>query len=769
MERRHLKSRRSEFLFQQPASLASPTEPTPKSYMTGILSDEKNLLVAPNRAQLSLRKNGVSNGGANLQNSSRSSDGVAFFTKVNGSDLDGLSSKGIQARKTSERVAMSPCPGADRFGPGTRFQRPPSGCDRRHLRTVGALADWPDGLNPQYQCAVSETSRSTPTRASAHQPGKSRSNSLTHQSVRTKNLSASMAGQYSFRNGQNQKRGFVKHDRQTVQRRTSGRLGTTHMDRGFVQLAPISQRRESGNAERFTNRQAPSHKIGGTVCDLSPRQSAPKPPEMTIKRAVNLLDNMNEEELICAAAYIQNQCWRKDEARVEVQRENGARKLVRLLKIDNEEVQRAAAGALRNVVYKNGDNKKDVTDEDGLTVILKLLNETHDRETVCQLAGLLWNLSSDDTIKKRFDENFPRLLTKVILVPFSHINGEAESKRDLIADPNAFLCATACLRNLSSDCNHRRNMRRCENLIDSLVFYTTETATQRTPDDECTKNCVCILQNLTYEAEEDCIPQTTKNKEETQQNATPKETTCSCFPYRRADLGKDPTDSEEAEKGRLLQSNDDPHGAQWLWSGQLVRAYLSLLACNKDKMTLEAAMGALQNLTVGKGEISEYVARIIEEQNGPRKIKTLLENDVTLKKPALLLIRNLSRFPDLHGSIFDNLLSAKDTKTFLHYLDISAEESAELMPILCGILVNLSKNSVEAASYLSRHTDVNDMLQKKYTGKAEQAVEELRDTLPRWSLHKHLKEDKTKMPQNSPQQMLQKALKSCNGAQHQEI
>lgn len=152
---------------------------------------------------------------------------------------------------------------------------------------------------------------------------------------------------------------------------------------------------------------------------------------MTIKRAVNLLDNMNEEELICAAAYIQNQCWRKDEARVEVhllrinnpgtfsplsawrsfssfeeaesldvdicqliksswfqvQMENGARKLVRLLKIDNEEVQRAAAGALRNVVYKNGDNKKDVTDEDGLTVILKLLNETHDKETVCQLAG----------------------------------------------------------------------------------------------------------------------------------------------------------------------------------------------------------------------------------------------------------------------------------------------------------------------------------------------------------------------------------------------
>ncbi|PWA19394.1 hypothetical protein CCH79_00018419 [Gambusia affinis] len=691
--------------------------------MTGIWSDEKNLPVAPNR--------------------------------VNGSDFDSLSSKSIQARKMSRRVAMSPPAGTNRSGTSLRLQRPPLGWDRQHLRIVGALADWPDGLNPQHQWASSETSRSTPTRASAHHPGKSRSNSLTHQSGRTKNLPGSMAGQYSFRMGQNQKHSFVKPGKRTVQR-----LGSTHMDRGFVQQAQISQRRESGrplSAERFTNR------LDVRTMKNQALQSAPKPPEMTIKRAVDLLDKLNERELIGAAAYIQNQCWNKDEARVQVQRELGVGKLVRLLKTDNEEVQRAAAGALRNVVYKNGANKKDVTDQDGLTVILNLLGQTHDKETVCQLAGLLWNLSSADAIKKLFDENFLHVLTKVVLVPFSQINGEAESKRDLLADPKAFLCATACLRNLSSDWNHSRNMRRCENLIDSLVSYTTESAAKRTPDDECTKNCVCILQNLTYKAEEDFIPQTTRNKGETRQNATPKETTCSCFPYRRANLGQVQRDKVEAERGRLLQKNEDPHGAQWLWSGQLVRAYLSLLACSKNRMTLAAAMGALQNLTVGKGEISQNVARIIKEQNGPQKVKTVLENDVTLKKPALLLMGNLSRFPDLHDSIFDELLSTKGTKTFL---DIRAEESAELMPILCRILVNLSKNNVQRARYLSCETDVKAMLQKKYTGIAAQAVEELRDTL---KSSKHLQKDKTKMPQKSPLQILQKPLKSCSGAKHQEI
>ncbi|XP_007540758.1 plakophilin-1-like [Poecilia formosa] len=698
-----IKLRPSEILSQQHTSLASPTEPTPKSNMTG---------AARNRTQPSLRKNGVSNGGDDSQHSIRSLYGSPSSTKGNGYNLDNLSSKSTQPQKMS----MSPTAGMD--------------------QTVCVLVDWSDHVHLLHQSAVSESSPSAPTRASTHPPGKSRTNSLTPQSVRTKNPSGSAAGRDSLRNGQSQKHSYVKPGTQMVQW-----LRSTHMDRGLPQQAQISQRWESGRSistNRFTNRFTNRQDV--KTMKNRAQQSAEKLPEMTIKTAVKLLDKKNEKELISAAAYIQSQCFKKDVARFEVRWAHGAKKLVQLLKNDSEEVQRAAAAALRNVVYKDKGNKKEVTDENGLTIILNLLDKTHDKETVCQLAGVLWNLSSVDEIKDLFNENFLHVLTKVILVPFSHINGEAECKHDLIADPKAFLCATACLRNLSSDDNHRRNMRSCENLIDSLASCTTEAATKRTPDENLTENCVCILQNLTYEAEEDWIRQTTKNTEETQKNTTPKEMTCSCFPRRRANLEEDAKDKGEAEMMCLLQNNEDPLGVKWLWSGQLVRAYLSLLACSTNKMTLQATMGALQNLTVRKGEISESVARIIAEEKGPRKITAVLEKNITLKKPALLLMRNLSRFPELHPSIFDNLVATETTKSLLHLLDISAEESAELMPILCRILVNLSKNNVETAQRISRETAVNDMLQKKYEGKAKEAVEELRATLSPRSSHQHLEE-----------------------------
>lgn len=47
----------------------------------------------------------------------------------------------------------------------------------------------------------------------------------------------------------------------------------------------------------------------------SHRKAENKPPEMTLERAVNLLTQDNEETLICAASYIQNQCFRSDYAK----------------------------------------------------------------------------------------------------------------------------------------------------------------------------------------------------------------------------------------------------------------------------------------------------------------------------------------------------------------------------------------------------------------------------------------------------------------------
>ena len=45
------------------------------------------------------------------------------------------------------------------------------------------------------------------------------------------------------------------------------------------------------------------------------RKSENKPPEMTIERAVNLLTQDNEDTLICAAGFIQNQCLKSTDAK----------------------------------------------------------------------------------------------------------------------------------------------------------------------------------------------------------------------------------------------------------------------------------------------------------------------------------------------------------------------------------------------------------------------------------------------------------------------
>lgn len=49
---------------------------------------------------------------------------------------------------------------------------------------------------------------------------------------------------------------------------------------------------------------------------LPDRKSPDRPPELTMEKAVNLLSQDNEEEtLVSAARYIQNQCLRSDDAK----------------------------------------------------------------------------------------------------------------------------------------------------------------------------------------------------------------------------------------------------------------------------------------------------------------------------------------------------------------------------------------------------------------------------------------------------------------------
>ncbi|XP_054608664.1 plakophilin-2 isoform X2 [Dunckerocampus dactyliophorus] len=418
--------------------------------------------------------------------------------------------------------------------------------------------------------------------------------------------------------------------------------------------------------------------------------SAMKPPEMTLERAVNLLTQQNEDTLIGAAAHIQSQCLKSADARRMVYYLRGIKKLLHLLHSDDEEVQGAAAGALRNVVYQSSENKMEVKDNAGVATALRVLKSSRDTETRRQLAGLLWNLSSHDLLKESLNREALPVLTQSVLVPTSGISEGDNPKDELLADDEVFHSATGCLRNLSSSGpDGRKTMRECENLIDSLVYYIRGTISDYKTDDKSTENCVCILHNLSYQIESELPDKYAKNLLQSQQHIQPKAKTVGCFAQRS---GKS---TEQAEhQCMLLEEKANPRGIEWLWSSITIRMYLSLIARSVRHYTQEAAIGALQNITAGNGVMTEAIAyTIVHKENGLQHVrKVLQEGERDVRRTAVSLIKNLSRFSELHPDIVKQVLP--EVVELLPNNDTGRDLPSDMTASVCHVLINLSQRNV---------------------------------------------------------------------------
>ncbi|XP_061921701.1 plakophilin-2 isoform X1 [Entelurus aequoreus] len=415
-----------------------------------------------------------------------------------------------------------------------------------------------------------------------------------------------------------------------------------------------------------------------------------KPPEMTLERAVNLLTRQDEDTLIEAAAHIQSQCLKSPDARRMVFFLRGIKKLLRLLHSDEEEVQGAAAGALRNVVYQSNENKMEVKDNAGVAAVLRVLKSSRDTETRRQLAGLLWNLSSHDLLKESLTRESLSVLTQSVLVPTSGISEGENPKDELLADEEVFHNATACLRNLSS-CGPegRKTMRECENLIDSLVYYTRGSISDYKMDDKSAENCVCILHNLSYQMEAELPDKFAKNLLQPQQQLEPKAKKVGCFAQRSTK-----TTEQATRQHMLLEEKANPHGMEWLWSSITIRMYLSLVVRSMRHYTQEAAIGALQNLTAGNGAVTEAIAySIVHKESGLQHVrKVLQEGERDVRRTAVSLIKNLSRFSELHADIVKQVLP--DVVELLPNNDTGRDLPSDVTASLCHVLNNLSQNNV---------------------------------------------------------------------------
>lgn len=423
--------------------------------------------------------------------------------------------------------------------------------------------------------------------------------------------------------------------------------------------------------------------------------------EMTLKRAVNQLSEENSAVQVTAAKFVQNQCFSSADAKKTMFHLRGIPKLLKLLDSENEDLQQAAAGALRNIVFENSDNKMEVKDCNGVAVILRQLNINRDIEMRRQLTGLLWNLSSHDMLKEHLGRDAVKPLTDSVLVPCSGVSEGEDPKLEMLADAEVFLNATGCLRNISSaGPNGRKAMRDCDGLIDSLVYYVRGTIADYKPDDKALENCVCILHNLTYQFELE-LPETLRPVvQESRQSLAVETHTPGCFSVKSSKIQEEDNLSES--DCPLLEENGNPCGVEWLWSAITIRMYLSLVAISNRQLTQEASIGAMQNLTAGTGGVSQAVAHIIvlRESGLQQMKKTLQEGEEGVRRVSVCLIKNLSRYKELHPHIIKQVLP--ELVAMLPTSDTNSEQPVEITSV-CHILNNLSQASVQNIRAILNH------------------------------------------------------------------
>ncbi|XP_032077138.1 plakophilin-2 isoform X2 [Thamnophis elegans] len=428
--------------------------------------------------------------------------------------------------------------------------------------------------------------------------------------------------------------------------------------------------------------------------------------EMNLERAVHILQSENplSPRVLSAIVFIQHESFQRAEARRKVYSLLGIPKLLELLNVQNEEVQRAACGALRNLVYEDNDNKLEVSERKGISILLRLLQQTRDVETKKQITGLLWNLSSNDQLKNVLIWEALQPLTETVLIPYTGWPDRDYPKSSIIPDPDIFYNATGCLRNMSSaGPEGRKKMRECDGLIDSLVYYIQGTTADRKPDDKATENCVCVLHNLSYQLEDE-LPNHYTEKLYVPKRDDPSRNNIGCFGTRSRKAKQKQQDTP------LPEEKSNPRGIEKLWHSTLIRIYLSLIAESTRNFTQEASLGALQNLTAGSGPMPFGVAHIIvKKANGlPNIISMLHVSNVSVRKTAVSLLRNLSRNTLLHNEIARVLLP--ELMAMLPNYVPTSNVDNDIAASACYALYNLTQNSSSNARLLLNNDGISKVI-----------------------------------------------------------
>ncbi|XP_028852460.1 ARVCF delta catenin family member b isoform X4 [Denticeps clupeoides] len=427
--------------------------------------------------------------------------------------------------------------------------------------------------------------------------------------------------------------------------------------------APLAQpeRGSMASLDRMGGRRSPS--IDSIRKD--PRWRDPDLPEV-----IAMLGHPIDPVKSNAAAYLQHLCYENDKIKKDVRYLKGIPVLVGLLDHPKPEVHRKACGALRNISYgKDHDNKVAIKNCDGIPALIRLLRKTNDMEVRELITGTLWNLSSYEPLKMAIINHGLQTMTNEVIIPHSgweHEPNEDSKPRDA-EWTTVFKNTSGCLRNVSSDgAEARRRLRECEGLVDALLHALQSAVGKKDMDNKSVENCVCIMRNLSYQVHKE-VPGAEKYQDPSAMQAPgsagpqrKKKDDAGCFGGKKAkeewfNQGRKNGENDKNYDTLDLPKRTEPtKGFELLYQPEVVRLYLSLLTESQNYNTLEAAAGALQNLSAGHWTWSNYIRATVRKEKGlPILVELLRSDSDKVVRAVAIALRNLSidrRNKDLIGS-----------------------------------------------------------------------------------------------------------------------
>uniref|UniRef100_A0A8C1ZBC0 ARVCF delta catenin family member a n=1 Tax=Cyprinus carpio TaxID=7962 RepID=A0A8C1ZBC0_CYPCA len=352
-----------------------------------------------------------------------------------------------------------------------------------------------------------------------------------------------------------------------------------------------------------------------SMVSLDTIRKDPRWRDPNLREVISMLSHPMDPVKSNAAAYLQHLCYENDTVKQDVRQLRGIPVLVGLLDHPKAEVHRKACGALRNISFgRDNFNKVAIKNSDGIPALLRLLRRTDDVEVRELVTGTLWNLSSHEPLKMIVINHGLQTLTDEIIIPHSGLRGDPNDP----ARPGApewntvFKNTSGCLRNVSSDgAEARQRLRECDALVDALLHALYSAVAKRDINNKCV--CVLCFMAAPLVSAEEWFHQ------------------CKCF-----------------------NSASHTPPTTLLYQPEVVRLYLSLLKLSQNHNTLEAAAGALQNLSAGHWAWSNYIRATVRKEKGLPVLVELLHSDADKVVRAIAIaLRNLAidhKNKDLIGS-----------------------------------------------------------------------------------------------------------------------